>query len=258
MSSSIAVLADIHGNLPALEAVVADLRRRAVDTVVNLGDHASGPLWPRETVAFLMAQPWLHIAGNHDRQLVEQDPAAHGASDRHAFERLSPEQRAWLRGLPPHARPRSDMLLCHGTPTDDSRYLLETVAQGHVRRAERAEIAARLGAERAPIILCGHSHLARLVQLTESRLIVNPGSVGLPAYEDAEPEPHVIEAGSPHARYALLEQQPAGWHISLINIAYDHQRAARQALANGRPDWAGALQTGYMDTTRDSCTHTPP
>lgn len=66
----IAILADIHGNLPALEAVADDLDRRGVDAVVNLGDSLSGPLLPRETAQFLMARDWLHLAGNHERQLL--------------------------------------------------------------------------------------------------------------------------------------------------------------------------------------------
>jgi predicted phosphodiesterase len=67
---SIAVVSDIHGNLAAIEAVAADIRRRGVDTVVNLGDSLSGPLLPRETAQFLMGQGWTHIAGNHERQLL--------------------------------------------------------------------------------------------------------------------------------------------------------------------------------------------
>jgi predicted phosphodiesterase len=66
----IAVVSDIHGNLPALEAVVADIARRGVDAVVNLGDSLSGPLLPLETAQFLMAQSWTHLAGNHERQVL--------------------------------------------------------------------------------------------------------------------------------------------------------------------------------------------
>lgn len=63
----IAVVSDIHGNLDALEAVMADLRGRAIDRVVNLGDSLAGPLLPKETAQFFMArQDWIHLAGNHD------------------------------------------------------------------------------------------------------------------------------------------------------------------------------------------------
>jgi len=67
----IALLSDIHGNLLALEAVVDDLQRRQVDRVVNLGDSLSGFIQPRDCAAYLMQQPWLQLAGNHERQILE-------------------------------------------------------------------------------------------------------------------------------------------------------------------------------------------
>ncbi|MBI2333999.1 MAG: metallophosphoesterase, partial [Chloroflexi bacterium] len=80
-------------------------------------------------------------------------------------------------------------------------------------------------------------------------LIINPGSVGLPAYEDETPEHHVMETGSHHARYAILEYKNDDWQVELITVAYDHQQAAKQARKNGRPDWEYALQTGFMPRT---------
>jgi predicted phosphodiesterase len=64
----IAILSDIHGNLPALEAVISDLQTRPIDMTVALGDLVSGPLWPAETADLLMRQTWIYVAGNHDRQ----------------------------------------------------------------------------------------------------------------------------------------------------------------------------------------------
>ena len=86
----LAVLADIHGNLPAIEAVVDDIGQRAVDQVVNLGDCASGPLWPRETLAGLIALGWPTVRGNHDRVLGRDRPDAMGPSDRFAFDETDP------------------------------------------------------------------------------------------------------------------------------------------------------------------------
>jgi predicted phosphodiesterase len=244
--AQIAVLADIHGNLAALEAVLADLGRQPIDQVLNLGDHASGPLWPRETLALLQLQPWTQIAGNHDRQLVQIDPRMHGESDRYAFAQLGQDQLDWLRALPPTAQHTPEILLCHGTPSDDTRYLLESVDHGRARPADRPEILERLAGTRAPLLLCGHSHTARVVQLDPALLIVNPGSVGLPAYEDDTPEPHVVEAGAPHARYALIERSDSGWRVELRAVPYDHDRAADQARRNGRSDWESALRTGCL------------
>ncbi len=241
-----AVLADVHGNQPALEAVLADLRMHPIDLVLNLGDLASGPLWPAETLEILMNQAWLQISGNHDRQLTTTDPVGHGASDRYAFERLTPRHLAWLRALPAVVRPRPDVLACHGTPTSDHVYLLETVAHGRIHLASENDIRSRLAGETAPLLLCAHTHVPRVVTLGDGGLVVNPGSVGLPAYSDDSPEPHVVETGSPHARYALLDNQDGAWRVTLRCLPYDHIAAARQAARQGRADWESALRTGRL------------
>lgn len=216
-----------------------------MDAVVNLGDHLSGPLWPEETVHFLMRQDWIQISGNHDRQLIRQDPGAHGPSDRYAFNLLHETEKEWLRSLPASLRMDGSVFLFHGTPFSDSEYLLETIEHGRTRLASHGEIRGRLGPARSSVMLCGHTHVQRVVDMGDSVMIVNPGSVGLPAYEDDSPEPHVVETGSPHARYALLKYD-RGWTVELIMVPYDFHKAADQALKNGRPDWATALQTGFM------------
>lgn len=88
----IAIVSDIHGNLPALEAVVRDIGRRSVDAVVNLGDSLSGPLMPLETAQFLMAQDWVHLAGNHERQLLTLPAERRGPSDAFAHSRLGAKE----------------------------------------------------------------------------------------------------------------------------------------------------------------------
>jgi predicted phosphodiesterase len=249
---TIALLSDIHGNLPALQQVVADLQRRRVERVFNLGDHLSGPLWPKETAQFLMAQDWVHILGNHDRQLVSQPPAEHSPSDRYAYQQLGETELGWLRSLPTTLEVQNEFwepafLLFHGSPSSDSTYFLETVEHGHVRLATRAEIHARLGETPPRLLLCGHTHIPRCVRFSEKTLIVNPGSVGLPAYNDVFPEPLVVETGSPHARYAILEKRAGSWQVELVALEYDHARAADQARQNGRPEWEIALRTGFME-----------
>ncbi|HEX6052050.1 MAG TPA: metallophosphoesterase family protein [Gemmatimonadaceae bacterium] len=245
MASRFAAITDVHGNLPALEAVLDDIRRRNVDVVVNLGDHVSGPLWPRETAASLMRQRWTQISGNCDRQVVRRPPSELGASDRFAYEQLTAEQRTWLAVLPDRASPFEDVLLFHGAPDDDDAYLLESVDAHGVRLASYHEIEGRLKGISAPLMLCGHTHHPRCVRVNDA-LVVNPGSVGLPAYEHDEPSAHVIECGSPHARYAVLERAVRGWIVDLIAVPYDHHAAAARAERNGRPDWVVALRTGFM------------
>ena len=242
----IAILSDIHGNIAALEKVAADIETRRVDHVFNLGDHISGPLYPKETLQFLMKQDWVHISGNHDRQLIHQPPQQHGDSDRYAFGFLSGSDLEWLRALPASKVVEDQFLLFHGMPSSDTTYLLETVENGSARLATQAEIDQKLGGAAAQIMLCGHTHIPRIVETSQKSLIINPGSVGLPAYEDTNPEYHVMETGSHHARYAILEYKNGTWQAELIAVSYDYHQAAAQAEKNGRPDWEYSLQTGRM------------
>ena len=246
----IAFLSDIHGNLPALQAVRDDLARRGVDRVINGGDILSGPLWPRETADLLMALDWPTIAGNHERQLLACARRPGGASDRFAFEQTTAAQRDWLAALPAELHPSPGVYVCHGVPGDDLNYLLETVTPAGSRPTTATEVLQRLdgtpGAD-ASLLLCGHSHLPRLLQAGPT-LCVNPGSVGLPSYDDDHIAFHVHQSGSPHARYALCERidtgEGAGWTVAHVAFAYDWQAAAERALHNGARDWARWLTSG--------------
>ncbi|MBI4877075.1 MAG: metallophosphoesterase family protein [Acidobacteria bacterium] len=242
----IAVVSDIHGNRLALEAVLADLRSLTPDLVANLGDHLSGPLEAAATAELLLAQPgWVHILGNHDRQLVEREPGALGLSDRAAEKQLNDVHKSWLRSLPRTAVVAKEVLLCHGAPRDDCAYLLEEVSPSGVGLASREKIRSRAGLAMGAI-LCGHSHVPRCVRLSDGTLVLNPGSVGLQAYFDSEHAvPHVIETGSPHARYALLDRNSRGWRATFRVVEYAWDRAAQLAAQGNRPDWAHALATGY-------------
>ena len=90
----IGVLADVHGNLRALEAVLADLAKYTLDVVVNLGDHLSGPLQAAATADVLMAQSYVTIRGNHDRQLLDRPPEKMSPSDRAAHARIGPTHKS--------------------------------------------------------------------------------------------------------------------------------------------------------------------
>lgn len=242
----IAIVSDIHGNLAALEAVAADIRRRGVDQVVNLGDNVSGPLLPRETASFLMSSGWLTLAGNHERQLLALTPGQGNLSDRYARSQLSDDMLAWLRTLQPSFRLNEAVFLCHGTPRSDGEYLLESLDGASTRLASPSEIAERLGDEHAAVIACGHTHVPRAVRTRSRQLLVNPGSVGLPAYSDDHPVFHAVETGSADARYAIVERSNQGWTAQHIALPYDHGSMAALALKNGRADWAHALLTGYL------------
>jgi diadenosine tetraphosphatase ApaH/serine/threonine PP2A family protein phosphatase len=258
----LALVSDLHGNLLALEAILADLAGARVDQVAHLGDIVSGPLWPTETVERLRPLGWPTIRGNHERQALGPHAARHGLADAYAARELGPAQRDWLDALPPTLRLGDEVLCVHGTPDNDLRPLLETVdpavRTGGIRPATAAEVERRLGdAMRGvphALIVCGHTHTPRALRLDDGRLVLNPGSAGQPAYEaDASPHPHRVEMGTPHARYAIVERRPAGWQVEFRAVPYDHEAAARRALANGRPDWADLLRTGRIGRVEADC-----
>jgi predicted phosphodiesterase len=242
----IALVSDIHGNLPALEAVLEDTRRRAVTRVINLGDSLSGPLLPLETARFLMKQDWVQLAGNHERQLLEFAAKGGGKSDAYAHAQLTPEVFEWMRTLT-HAQPLDDeVFLCHGTPRSDVEGFLDSIEGDHTRPATAGELAER-GTLAAPrVIACGHTHIPRVTQSPTGQLLVNPGSVGLQAYEDDHPHYYRVENGDAYARYATLEQRGGAWHAQIHPVPYDWAPMAALANRNGRPEWAAALATGKL------------
>jgi putative phosphoesterase len=242
----IAAISDIHGNLGALEAVLTDIADQGVDLIVNLGDICSGPLQPRATLELLRDLAFPTIAGNHERQLLTLPVEAMGPSDRYAAQSLTEEHFSWLRELPAALRPIEGVLMVHGTVRSDLEYFLETVTHEGLRAATIAEVEERARGAEAAVILCGHTHIPRQVRLADGRLIVNPGSVGLPAYADDRPFPHAIETGSPQARYAIVAGRDHTWSAELRSIDYNWDTAVELTIANGRPDWARALATGRI------------
>jgi diadenosine tetraphosphatase ApaH/serine/threonine PP2A family protein phosphatase len=148
--------------------------------------------------------------------------------------------------LPTRAEIAPGVLAFHGAPSDDVCYLLETVEPAGLREATDNEILYRLGddAGKYSVYLCGHTHLQRTRHLPDGSLVVNPGSLGWPAYSDDLPFPHDVEAGTPHARFAVLRKATTGWQVSHRAIEYDVEAAVAMADRNGRPDVAQALRTG--------------
>jgi len=241
-----AILSDIHGNLPALEAVVADAGAQGCDVFVNLGDTLSGPLWPTETADYLMARDWPTIAGNHERQVLTHAIDRMNASDLFARKRLNLEQMVWIGNQPATLQLTDGIFLCHGIPRSDLIHFLYTVDMSGLHDATEAEIAERAGDRTEDLILCGHSHVPGERRLADGRRVVNPGSVGLQAFHDEHPLPYVVENGDPRARYAIVE---AG-EVTFRQVDYDHKSAAMKAEREGRPDWGIGLRLGKMEPTR--------
>ncbi|MBR2117496.1 MAG: metallophosphoesterase family protein [Afipia sp.] len=242
-----AAIADVHGNYLALEAVIADIRAQQIEKIVNLGDMARGPLDGRRTMDMLMALDAVHVLGNHDRYLIDRASEAMGSWDRPVHAQLEVRHLDWLRGVPPTRVFEDAVYLCHATPLSDETYWLETVQpDGAVRLSPAETIAQAATGIAQSLILCGHTHIQRAVQLRDGRMIVNPGSVGSPGYRDVVPFPHAMEAGTPDARYAILERRDGQWHVTFRHVPYDHDAMAALARQNGHPDLASALATGWI------------
>jgi predicted phosphodiesterase len=244
----LAIISDIHGNLPALEAVLADVKNRGVDATVNLGDCVTSPLWPRETFDVLQSLALPTVRGNHDRWIEELSDADLSAAERFARNALNAEQRQALHRLPPRINLDEGILACHGTPDDDSTCLLEELLDdGRFVPARRDVLEARIeNRADARVVLCGHSHRQAVVCGPRGCLILNPGSVGCPVFADI-PVAVNLEYRSPHARYAILTKSNGSWRVELLALEYDWASASARALANGRPEWASALLTGAVE-----------
>ncbi|VVJ17137.1 Metallophosphoesterase [Amycolatopsis camponoti] len=216
---NVAVLSDIHGVLPALEAVLAEPDVAAADRIVLLGDLLAGPM-PVETLERLRAlgSRAVWVRGNADRELAASargtgkfvpDPIFPWAA-----RQLRPADLPVLDALPLTVT-LDGVLFCHATPRDDTEIVL--VDSPLERWAEV------LKGVSAPMVVCGHTHMP-FVRLADRRLVVNPGSVGMPY-------------GARGAHWALL-----GDGVQLRRTAYDVEEACRfLAARSGYPgieEWA--------------------
>jgi len=238
-----AVLADIHGNIWALDAVMQDIHRRGIESIINLGDAFYGPLEPGATAEVLISSAFISVCGNQDRTLLEAQNAAISPTLAFVLKELPSNTLDWLAGLPANLVV-DDLFLCHGTPDADNVYLLEQMALMGNPLSPDAVIMEKIGTVTQQVILCGHSHLPRVVCVDQKFLIVNPGSVGLPAYNDELPVPHSMQTGSPYAHYAVITRLATGWQVEQVVLPYAWEKAARAAHNNGRQDWAAWLASG--------------
>jgi predicted phosphodiesterase len=230
----VAVLADVHGVLPALEAVLAEDDVRAADAIVLAGDIASGPQ-PVETLDLLvgLGERVVWVRGNADRELVEMarkafEGEAPDAVSPWAAQQLRADQVELLAVLPTTVT-IGDALYCHATPRDDEEMVL---VDSPISRW--AEVFGGLP-EEIRTVVCGHTHMPFARQV-DRRLVVNAGSVGMPY-------------GAPGPSWALLT--PDG--VQLRRSAMDSAKAAERIVAEssypGREAWvAEYLLSNYSDT----------
>jgi predicted phosphodiesterase len=220
----VAALYDVHGILPALQAVLSDPRCAAADAIVCGGDLVAGPL-PAECLELLEADGRVRfLRGNGDRETVT--PPADGplaevgawAAARLGTERLDRVAR-WPATVELDVSGLGSVLFCHATPSSDIDILTATTPE--------ADVAAALAGVAADVVVCGHTHVQYDRRVGNTR-VVNVGSVGMP-YE-----------GSPDARWAIL----GDGDIALVSTPYDAEAALAALSATGFPmldDWYGGV-----------------
>ncbi len=242
----LAVISDIHGNSAALKAVLSDIALRNVDLTVNLGDCFSGPLDAAGTAELLAPLDLLTVRGNHDRLLCDRPVEEMGLWESWVIGDLSSATLDWCRALPLTSEV-DGVLLCHATQTsDDENWLDRRGPQNRLVARDLPGVEERAIGIPNSLTLCGHTHSPRSVRLPDGRRIVNPGSVGCPAYLDTRMTPNFVQqTGSPDARYAIVEACGDDWSVALISVPYDPAEMVCLAEAKGADSWAQALRTGW-------------
>lgn len=238
----IGVISDIHGNLFALDAVLAELERESLDGIVCLGDVAVGPQ-PQETLARVRALGCPVVIGNWDAWFLDRPPPPQDDVGRKLYEitafwadAVTDDDRAYIRTFVPQLELPLDggepALCFHGSPNSYDDFIFATTPDEVVGRM--------FGDRRAPLMIGGHAHL-QLLRRFEHILFVNPGSVGLP-FSDWWPDRVRI---APRAEYGIVSQEDGRLGIELRRTDYDVQALLRLALESGMPHarwWADSWE----------------
>jgi len=233
----IALLGDVHANLPALQAVLAHIRQQAVDAVWNTGDFVGYNAFPNEVIDQLRQTDAVSIVGNYDRKVLKfkkkkdkwqktKRPEKYLAF-KWAYKTLTKENRAYLRSLPQERRLHvsgQQILLTHGSPAAMDEALTPETPDRRFR--ELAQIA------ETDVVVCGHSHRPFARQV-DGVWFINTGSVGRP------------DDGDPRASYAVLEIEPDDLQVKHYRLDYDIAQAVAAIQQNNFPEAFGwMLQQG--------------
>jgi predicted phosphodiesterase len=223
----IAVLADIHGNLPAFEATLAHVRLQAVDHIVLAGDLINGAPDSRHCWELAQTLDATLLRGNHERYVFDFDtPAAPPLWRSEQFgpvqwtvAQFSPAERCAMADLPLVAQ-LPELYVTHASPRRDNDNVQPFTPD--------AELAEMFGAVAEPLIIRGHDHWCQ-VRLWAGRTIITAGSVGMTLDEH------------PTARYLLLERQNGGWRFHHHAVPYDVERAVARFHNTGYLQAAGPI-----------------
>ena len=243
----VALIADIHGNLVALDAALAEIARERVDQVVCLGDVAATGPRPAETIERLQGLGCPVVMGNADAWLLDPEPSGVDdedirrieAIDRWCAARLSAAQLAYVATFQPLVQVALDdgvALLCfHGSPRSYDDIILATTPDDELDRM--------LAGHRATVLAGGHTH-AQVLRRHQHAVLINPGSVGLPYEQIGSPGQ---TRNPPWAEYAVIGWAAGRLSVDLRRVPVDVGAVIRDALASGMPhaewwarDWAPA------------------
>ena len=247
MPTRIALLSDLHANLPALQTVLADLdRRHAADpfeAVYCLGDLGGYAAEPEAVQDLIMARGYPTVLGNYDEGVGFEredcgckytDPFDIAMSDRSfswTLAHTGAVHKVWLRTLPREIRLEAEglrVLLCHGSPRDTTEYLFKQRSDGYLRQF----VAGGRADAHADLIAFGHTHVP-YHRVVDGVHFVNTGSVGRP------------KDGDPRAGYCILTLDGARVEAEQVRVPYDVEAACRRLLEAGLPAYFAAyLRTG--------------
>jgi putative phosphoesterase len=241
--SRVALLSDLHGNASALAAVLGEIARSELDGIVCLGDIAAGGPQPREVISLLRDLGCLTIRGNADAWLTDGFPPGRSAETRRlseiaqwAREQLGPREHAYLASLPATAAiscGETGVLCFHGSPRSNVEGLLATTPESEIEEA-------LVDAKQAKVLAGGHTHL-QLLRRVGDRVLVNPGSVGLPLGSLRQ------RSGRPPlpawAEYALLEcEGEVDSAVTFRRIPVDAEALAEPTASMPHATWAIDLE----------------
>ncbi len=257
----LAFLGDIHGNLPALEAVLDDIGKQAPDSVFLLGDLINRCPWTLEVLDVLRQRDWLSVQGNHDLVLAQLNTPDSWPqfNDRNRFpnihwtwEQLRPQDLRYLLHLPHdlliQIEDAPPLRLFHGLP--------DNPFAGIVPNADEESVSSQIAVYDEPVLICGHTHQPMDRTVTKpstsahngasypgKQRILNPGSVGMP-YN-----------GDPRAHYLLLdlvqENGKFDWQPQFQRLAYDFERVASTFRSSGLLEASGAVAKLNLRTIKD-------
>ncbi|MGN7722298.1 metallophosphoesterase family protein [Chitinophaga sp. 22620] len=240
----IALFSDVHANLPAMEAVLADIDTRKPDAVYCLGDLVGYNIWPNEVIELVKGREIPVIAGNHDFDVARMapapadfDPAAPGSGNNRVYTNflLTPESRQYLSAMQEHrhvqvpagAGSSVELLLVHGSPRAINEYLFED--------HDEDDFQALLEKYSANIMCFGHTHRPFHRKIGQNGHVINLGAVGKPKDSD------------PRACYVILDVQGKNdIKVEFVRVAYDVEKAAKAVEQSPLPDdFADMLRKAY-------------